>query len=147
MSKQAFTTHEERKITVLDTGLTKVLKIENFLPEKEYQEVKEECRNLLLFTTETDFRGRDYSRVYLDDFYENSRNTSKILTHMGKGLFEEKALAVYRSIPETAFKTLPMTTAHETQLTVYRDGAKYNWHTDETHGRMGNYVLMIDLRM
>ena len=137
----------DRKITVLQSGLYPVLKVENFLPQNEYEEVKAEALNLVLFAREEDLRGRDYHRLYLDNVHKQNRDQSKILTLCAKNLFDRQMVETYDSIQDTSFKLIPQSTAHETQLTMYKNSSKYSWHHDATDMRVANWVLMIDLGM
>jgi len=138
----------ERKITVLDTGIFPILKVENFLTETQYNDIKNEIRKICWLTKKnTDIHGRDYKRIYLDDLYGASRKDSKILTVMSETLFDDKMLEVYNTIQETAFKIIKYTTKHESQLTFYYNDCEYKWHVDDISMRLVNYVLMIDMGM
>ena len=145
----------ERKITVLDSGIFPILKVENFLAENEYEDIKNEIRQICVASS-SDGHGlnksiredsREYKRIYLDTFYGQDPTKSKILTVVGKNLFDAKMLETYDDIQETAYKTLSHSTAHETQLTIYLDNCSYNWHTDNDSGRIVNYVLIVDMGM
>ena len=141
----------ERKITVLDSGVFPILKVENFLTETEYADIKNEVRTIACMQKKDMAHhatfGRDYRRVYLDPLFGANRAKSKILAHISKNLFENKMLEVYDSIKETAFKLLHSTTNHETQLTFYHNNCEYNWHNDNDQMRLVNFVFMVDMGM
>jgi len=91
--------------------------------------------------------GKDYHRVYLDALYDEDRRKSETLSIMERNIFSKDMLDIYNEIPETAYKLIKDSVNHETEITVYHDGAKYNWHNDDDNGRIVNFVLMIDLGM
>jgi len=148
MNKSAYETRDHRKVSVLNSGVFPILKVENFLLDYEEEELKQEIRNLLLFANnEGNLIGRDYHRVYLDAFWKNNRNQSKILTTMDKHIFSDYMYQHYIKLPESAFKLIPSSTAHETQLTLYKNNSKYNWHIDDDNLRIINFVYMVDMGM
>lgn len=148
LSHSPYTTQDHRKVTILDSGLFPVLKVENFLTEAEYDAVKKEIyHTILLPENESEFQGRDYERVYLDKLWNNNRKQSQILTIMEKRLFEDYMLQIYVKIPESAFHLIPQSTNHETQLSLYKNNSMYNWHIDDDNLRVANFVLMIDMGM
>lgn len=144
-----------KKVSVLDSGVFPILKIENFLPEDEYEEVKKEVKSKI---KELDTmikggwkpkfdEGRNFYRLYLDNIYKEDRSKSKILLAIEKNLFSKDMMEVFSSMPETAFRMIPFTTTYQTDLTVYTNDDGYSWHNDVGLSRIANYVLMIDLGM
>lgn len=129
-----------RKTTVLDSGVFPILKIENFLSDSEYEEIKEEVKKQVL-------RLKDPDSTVSKDFYKLHLTKGKIRDIIDKNLFDKNMMDIYANIPETAFKLIPSSTHHETEITVYDHRGSYTWHEDCKGSRIANYVLMIDLGM
>jgi len=70
----------------------------------------------------------NYSRVYVDDYFSNNRNKSKILQIIESVLFTS-VWSKYEG-NDVLLNLVPFTNAHETQYTVYETGGEYNWHLD-----------------
>jgi Rps23 Pro-64 3,4-dihydroxylase Tpa1-like proline 4-hydroxylase len=70
----------------------------------------------------------NYSRVYLDDYFNNNRNQSKIIQIIESVLFTS-VWSKYKG-GEVLLNLIPYTNSHETQYTVYETGGEYNWHLD-----------------
>ena len=148
---------KEMKVSILNSGVFPILRIENFLSEAEYEEVKQDVKNEVL-TLKNKIKGgiehevpatngKTYNRIYLDSIYGKDRTKSKTLMIVQRNLFNDEMFDIYNDVPETAFKLLRDTTTHETEITVYKDKSVYGWHTDAVGRRVVNYVLMIDLGM
>ena len=144
-----------REVTILDSNVFPILKIENFLSNSEYTKIKEEVKTQV---EELDYMiddnkkpsqdtDRDYHRLFLDELYYEDRSKSNTLSIMERNLFDDQMKGIYASLPETAFKLIQFSTTLETQLTVYKNLASYGWHNDNNQSRIINYVLMIDLGM
>ena len=71
-----------KKVSVLDSGVFPILKIENFLPEDEYEEVKKEVKSkikeldtMIKSGWKPKFdEGRNFYRLYLDNLYKEDRS-------------------------------------------------------------------------
>ena len=147
-----------RKVSIIDSGVFPILKIENFLSDTEYKEiqddVKKEVSNLdglldkgMLADIRYSINGKDFARVDLDIKYMKDRTKSRILTIIQNSIFNNEMYDIYNTLPETSYKLIKESTNHETELTVYKDKSAYNWHIDDIQRRMINFVLMIDLGM
>ena len=75
-----------KNVSVLDSGVFPILKIENFLPEDEYEEVKKEVKSKI---KELDTmikggwkpkfdEGRNFYRLYLDNIYKDPITAEKV---------------------------------------------------------------------
>jgi len=146
------------KVNILDSGVFPILRIENFLSDVDYQVVKKDVKSEVMKLQELkdsgtkndpldDMSGRDYNRVYIDALYGKDRSKSETLMIIDKNLFSDEMLDIYNSIPETSYRLIKDSVNHETEITIYGDESKYNWHNDSLYSRIINFVLIIDLGM
>jgi Rps23 Pro-64 3,4-dihydroxylase Tpa1-like proline 4-hydroxylase len=144
-----------RKVSILDSGIFPILKIENFLSDTEYKEIQDETKKEVLNLnglldkgmvedTRYSINGKDFARVDLDTKYMKDRTESRILTIIQNSIFNNEMFDIYNTVPETSYKLIKESTNHETELTVYKDKSAYNWHQDDIQRRVINFVLMID---
>ena len=147
-----------RKVSIIDSGVFPILKIENFLSDTEYKEIQDEVKKEVLnldglfdkgmvADKRYSINGKDFVRVDLDTKYMKDRTKSRILTIIQKDIFNDEMFEIYNTVPETSYKLIKESTNHETELTVYKDKSTYNWHIDDIQRRMINFILMIDLGM
>ena len=123
--------------------VNRVVQKRNFLTTTLYNRVLEEARQLKELMEPVKEHDRQFSRVYLDDIYKGRRAESDILKMVQERLFNEDLYYELRRIPDAAFQLIHMTNWHETQLTLYGNGDRYDWHRDVNLPRLLNYIFYI----
>jgi len=121
----------------------RVVRKRNFLTTTLYNRVLQEAADLKGIMEYQCEHDRKYSRVYIDEVYEGRRAESVILNMTQKSLFNEDMYYELRRIPDAAFQLIHMSNNHETQLTSYGNGDRYDWHRDVNLPRLLNYILYI----
>jgi len=122
-----------------------ILKVNNFLDEDVLSDIKDEIKSLSEETIHHELDVREHNRIYLDEYYSERRGESDILRNISERLFSDDMVDVYNTIPETAFHLIKSSTYHETQLTFYKNTNEYQWHADNIHKRICNWILYIDI--
>ena len=126
------------------SGKFPILKVDDFLHKESLFHVKNEIKNIHIHTKRQIDKLRSYRRLYLDEYFKN-RYDSYILTTIDQVLFSEEMKNIYNSTYDTAFRLLPKSTYHETQLTIYGNNHDYGWHVDDIDSRLVNWVLFINI--
>jgi len=121
----------------------RVIQKKNFLTTTLYNRVIQEAIQLKGSMEKIAEADRQFSRVYLDNIYAGRRAESVILNMIQDRLFNEDLYYELRRLPDAAFQLIHMSTSHETQLTSYGNGQKYDWHRDVNLPRLLNYILYL----
>tara|TARA_R110002051_G_scaffold114128_1_gene186687 strand:+ start:2040 stop:2630 length:591 start_codon:yes stop_codon:yes gene_type:complete len=123
-----------------------ILLINNFLSSEELKKVKEEIifhKDDLVVDVNI-HENTKYLRMFVDDTYQGRRDDSYILNTMKK-FYTKDTYKYTNKLDSFSFKHLPTTSSDETQVTLYGNGGKYNWHMDIGNSRILSYVLPIDI--
>lgn len=122
-----------------------ILLLDNFLSDDQISLVKKSIIKDVDYILDDPniLKGAKYKRIFLDGLYNNRRYESSILRIMDNELFSSRVLKETRDMDSYPFSTLPFTTHHETQLTVYENGGRYSMHRDNNYGRLLSFILPI----
>lgn len=93
----------------------------------------------------TGFNNTLYHRVYLDELFIDNRGASYILAVITRKIFNKDINKAIKDMESYPFQSLNYSDRHETQLTVYDVGGKYNWHRDNDQKRIMSFVLPINV--
>ena len=121
----------------------RVVRKRNFLTTTIYNRVIQEAVQLRGSMEQIRATDRRFSRVWLDDIFKGRRAESTILKMIQDKLFNEDLYYELRRLPDAAYQLIHMTNNHETQLTSYGNGDKYDWHRDVNLPRLLNYIFYI----
>ncbi len=102
---------------------------DNFLDETSLRLVTNEITEIYPEMVKFAGNGYSYSRVYLDEKYED-RTKSNILKIFSDKLFNNDFKNKMFNINDTAFRLFRSSTKHVTQLTECKNGDFFNWHED-----------------
>lgn len=78
--------------------------------------------------------------VYLDEYYKDRRNTSKLLRHLEQAITMPHLLDAFYKFPNM-FPIITQTTHMETILSSYGKCDFYGWHTDSIPARTAGRIL------
>tara|TARA_R110000744_G_scaffold262942_1_gene377444 strand:+ start:471 stop:1085 length:615 start_codon:yes stop_codon:yes gene_type:complete len=130
-----------------------IVRIDNWLTSSEMSDIDNELleigKNLKKETNknENDDIISIYSRLYIDRYYENNRDESKLIHTIKSNLFNQKNYNIIDDlVREPLLRLIPFTNYHETQYTVYEQGGKYVWHIDSSvpHNRVANFIYYLN---
>jgi|TARA_R110002096_G_scaffold299141_1_gene493585 Rps23 Pro-64 3,4-dihydroxylase Tpa1-like proline 4-hydroxylase len=126
-----------------------ILLIDNFLDKDELHMIKYDIysqkNEILLNNGNThNHETTRYNRLYLNDKYNNI-NQSLSLTMINAKLFSLETMKIINKLDSFPFKTYFRFNHIETQITVYTEGGKYEWHIDNNDGRQMSYILPIQM--
>jgi Rps23 Pro-64 3,4-dihydroxylase Tpa1-like proline 4-hydroxylase len=122
--------------------------IDDFLNNDEFVLIKSDIINEkkdIKIDKHPNFKDTKYNRVYLDNKYDKRRHESLILTLIQGKLFSEETISIAKGIHSYPFQVYKELNFHQTQLTVYGEGGRYDWHIDYCNGRVLSYVLPVQV--
>tara|TARA_R110002096_G_scaffold429650_1_gene642711 strand:- start:59 stop:697 length:639 start_codon:yes stop_codon:yes gene_type:complete len=132
------------------------LKIDDFLTTDEISTIDNELSQISHSLEEVQTLSENniislFSRIYLDNYYENNRDKSDILKIMQSKIFNN---TTYNKMGkrEPLINLIQFSTDNEAQYTVYEEGGKYLWHIDSEpitrpdfkRLRVANYIYYIN---
>lgn len=119
----------------------------NFFPKKINELILIEAQNLKTNHSVTGADGRLDKKmrtnrvIYYDTLYEGKRKQSILLTELDKKFNNEKFQQLLLSSPHPLCE-FAKTNYHETQVSNYNRGQKYDWHTDAGYGN-GRMISLV----
>lgn len=125
-----------------------ILLIDDFLPDSEMEQVKEEIKKLVddgklvksSGQEHTGFPNTSYDRSYP---YEDNPN-SPIIKIIEKYLFSPDFISEIEKFNSYPMVSLGKTDFNEVQITAYGDKYRYDWHRDNGFYRTLSYVLPVN---